>query len=107
VKREEHPMADETMPALPVLRKQLVEQPDLLRVLISETVQALLGAEADAICGAQYGERSPERSNQRNGYRERRWDTRAGTIDLRIPSCVRAATSPTGCWSGAAAARRR
>ena len=44
-----------------------------------------MGAEADAICGAGYGERSPERVNQRNGHRSRRWDTRAGTIDLEIP----------------------
>jgi transposase-like protein len=44
-----------------------------------------MGAEADALCGAGYSERSPERVNQRNGYRLRRWDTRAGTIDLEIP----------------------
>src|SRR5437762_2588447 len=36
-------------------------------------------------CGATYGERSPERVSSRNGYRPRRWDTRAGTIDLEIP----------------------
>jgi transposase-like protein len=42
-------------------------------------------AEAEAVCGAAYGERSPERVNQRNGYRERAWDTRAGSIDLAIP----------------------
>jgi len=48
-------------------------------------VAALMSAEADAICGARYGERSPERVKSRNGYRPRRWDTRAGTIDLEIP----------------------
>jgi putative transposase len=42
-------------------------------------------AEADAICGAPYGESSPERVNRRNGYRDRPWDTRAGSIGLRIP----------------------
>jgi hypothetical protein len=42
-------------------------------------------AECDAICRAAYGERSPERTNRRNGYRERAWDTRAGTIELFIP----------------------
>src|SRR5439155_17840413 len=41
--------------------------------------------EADALCGAAYGERSPERVNTRNGYRSRRFDTRAGTIELGIP----------------------
>ncbi len=44
-----------------------------------------MGADADAVCGADYGERSPERVNRRNGYRERAWDTRAGTIALQVP----------------------
>ena len=44
-----------------------------------------MGAEADALCGAAYGERSTERTNRRNGYRERRFDTRVGTIDLAVP----------------------
>ena len=44
-----------------------------------------MGAEGDALCGAPYGERSPERVNSRNGYRARRWDTRAGTIELAVP----------------------
>jgi putative transposase len=56
-----------------------------LRGLVEQTVNALLSADADALCGADWGERSPERLNRRNGYRERRWDTRAGSIDLRIP----------------------
>jgi putative transposase len=44
-----------------------------------------MSAEADVICGAAYGERSDERTNQRNGYRAREWDTRAGTVELAIP----------------------
>jgi len=44
-----------------------------------------MGAEADALCGAGYRERSGERVNRRNGYRVRRWDMRVGSIDLRIP----------------------
>src|SRR5690242_15955413 len=44
-----------------------------------------MGAEADAVCGASYGQRSGERTNQRNGYRHREFDTRAGTLDLAIP----------------------
>jgi len=68
------------------LRKQLEEaSPDLLRAMVQEFAEALMGAEADALCGAPYGERSPERVNIRNGYRERGWDTRVGTIDLQIP----------------------
>ncbi len=78
-------MADPTMPALPAVRNYLMSEPDLLRGLVEQTVNALMSEQADALCGAGWGERSPERTNQRNGYRERRWDTRAGTIDLKLP----------------------
>ncbi len=44
-----------------------------------------MGAEADVLCGAPYGQPSEDRVNYRNGYRDRRWDTRAGTIELAIP----------------------
>jgi Transposase, Mutator family len=44
-----------------------------------------MGADADALCGAGYGQRSAERTNQRNGYRPRQFDTRAGSLDLAIP----------------------
>ena len=68
------------------LRKQLEEaSPDLLREMVREFAEALMGAEADVLCGADFGERSPARVNIRNGYRERRWDTRVGTIELPIP----------------------
>ena len=60
-------------------------EPDLLRSLLQTFVEALMSAEADAICGAPYGTRSPERVNVRNGYRPREWDTRAGTIEVGIP----------------------
>ena len=59
--------------------------PDVLRELIATFIHTLMGAEADALCGAEYGERSAERTNQRNGYRQRRFDTRTGTLDLAIP----------------------
>lgn len=75
--------------------------PDLLRNLLSTFVQTIMSAEADALCGAGYGERSDERVNHRNGYRHRDFDTRVGTIDLAIRSCGRAATSRTGCSSTA------
>jgi len=68
------------------LSEQLGEaSPDLLRQMITTFVQALMGAEADAVCGAPFGARSEERTNTRNGYRHREWDTRAGTIDVAIP----------------------
>ena len=58
---------------------------DLLRGMVKTFAEALMGSEADAICGAPYRERSDERTNKRNGYRTRDWDTRAGTIELAIP----------------------
>jgi transposase-like protein len=68
------------------LRKRLEQaSPDLLRAMVQDFAEALMSAEADALCGAAYGERSPERVNQRNGYRERDWDTRVGTIELALP----------------------
>ena len=59
--------------------------PDLLRAMVKAFAEALMGADADALCGAPYGQPSADRVNYRNGYRQRRWDTRAGTIDLAIP----------------------
>jgi transposase-like protein len=67
-------------------RKQLEgADVDLLREMVKVFAEQLMGADADALCGADYGERSPERVNRRNGYRERAWDTRAGTIALAVP----------------------
>ncbi|MEV4135839.1 IS256 family transposase [Dactylosporangium sp. NPDC049742] len=68
------------------LREQLESaSPDLLRAMVKTFADALMSAEADAVCGAGYGERSDERVNSRNGYRQRDWDTRAGTVELAIP----------------------
>jgi putative transposase len=69
-----------------VLREQLESaSPDLLRAMVKTFADALMSTEADAVCGASYGQRSDERVNSRNGYRAREWDTRAGTIELAIP----------------------
>jgi len=65
--------------------------PDLLRELLGVFIDTLMGAEADAICGAEYGQRSVERVNVRNGYRHRDFDTRVGTMDVAIPK-LRAGT---------------
>ncbi len=72
-------------PALPWAEQIDRAEPDLLRALLKTFVEALMGAEADVICGAPYGARSQERTNSRNGYRAREWDTRAGTMELAIP----------------------
>ena len=58
---------------------------DLARSMLQAFAEALMSAEASMQCQAGYGERSEERTNSRNGYRERRWDTRVGTIDLKVP----------------------
>ena len=79
-------MAENNMDLLAWLRKQLeVAEPDLLREMVKSFAEALMGAEADALCGAAFRERSGERVNRRNGYRERPLDTRTGTIALAVP----------------------
>jgi putative transposase len=79
-------MVTKSMDVLAWLRKQLEEaDPDLLRSMVNAFVEVLMGAEVDERCNAEYNERSAERENYRNGYRSRTWDTRAGSIELRIP----------------------
>ena len=69
-----------------VLAERLTStHPDVLRELLATFIHTLMGAEADAVCGAGYGQRSAERTNSRNGYRHRQFDTRTGTLDLAIP----------------------
>lgn len=58
---------------------------DLARVMLKTFAEALMSAEVSAVCQAAYGERTDERVNRRNGYRERQWDTRVGSVDLAIP----------------------
>src|SRR5919204_3600378 len=58
---------------------------DLLREMIGFAAQRLMELEVESLAGASRGERSPERVNHRNGYRDRDWETRAGTVELRIP----------------------
>jgi transposase-like protein len=68
------------------LRNKIGEaEPDLLRELVQTVVEGLMSADADRLCGAEYGSISPDRINKRNGYRQRRWDTRVGSISLAIP----------------------
>jgi putative transposase len=69
-----------------LLEEQLAQaSPDLLRELLTRFINTLMSAEADAVCGAAYRQTSPDRSNRRNGYRAREFDTRAGTLELAIP----------------------
>ena len=59
--------------------------PDLLRQMLGTFINQLLSADADQVCGASYGTISDDRVNRRNGYRTRPFDTRAGTLDVKIP----------------------
>ncbi len=89
-------MADKTtMDVLDELRKRIGDAgADQLREMVQFLAEGLMDAEADALCGATYGARSAERVNHRNGYRRRRWDTRAGTVDLAIPKLRRGSYFP-------------
>jgi transposase-like protein len=66
-------------------RKLELASPDLLRAMVQAFAEAPMSAEADAACGAQYGQVSQDRVNSCSGYRRRESDTRAGTMELAIP----------------------
>ncbi|MGN6019902.1 transposase [Corynebacterium striatum] len=59
--------------------------PDLMRQMLGDFINQILSAQADTVCGADYGTTSDNRVNQRNGYRHRLLDTRVGTVDVAIP----------------------
>src|SRR5438128_5377207 len=85
-------MTDEMM----ALRTLLEKSPDadLLREMIGFAAHRLMELEVEGLRGAARGERSPERINYRNGYRERDCETRAGTVELRIPKLRRSSYFP-------------
>jgi putative transposase len=67
---------------------ELVEkgcQDDIVRELLGHVVERLMEFEVEQRCGADYGARTSDRVNSRNGYRDRLWETRAGAVDLKIP----------------------
>jgi transposase-like protein len=80
-------MADmTTMDAMELVRNHLeAAGEDQLREMVKMMAEGLMDAEAQSLCGAPHGVSSPERVNQRNGYRSRRWDTRVGSIELAVP----------------------
>ena len=59
--------------------------PDLMRELLQTMINALLSADADSVCGAEWNARTADRTNRRNGYRHRPLDTRVGTVDVAVP----------------------
>ncbi len=85
-------MTDETMNLRTLLEKS--PDADLLRQMIGFASQRLMALEVSVLTGAAYGEKSDERLAQRNGYRERDWQTRAGMVELRIPRLRRGSYFP-------------
>ena len=65
-----------------------------LREMIGFAAERLMALETESLCAAAPGERTAERQNQRNGYRDRDWHTRAGTVELRIPKLRRGSYFP-------------
>ena len=81
--------------------------PDLMRTLLGTVINSLLSADADAVCGAEYGVISPDRVNSRNGYRHRELDTRVGTIDVAVPKLRSGSYFPEWLLERRNAPRRR
>ena len=89
-------MVKERMDLLELLRKGGMDgDVDFLREALRVLVEGIMDAEVSSRIGAEYGERSPERVTQRNGYRSRAWDTRVGTMDLHIPKLREGSYSPS------------
>lgn len=97
-------MAEKSVAAGAAFEESLAQSPvgsalaplrDHVREILAQALGQIMDAEVAALCGAGYGERSPERLNSRNGYRERPFDTRAGTMDLSIPKLRQGAYLPS------------
>lgn len=89
-------MADPRMAVQRLLDKWGAAPPeDYTRDMLQLMAEMLMDAEVSAVTGADRYERSPERTTYRNGYRERAWDTRVGTIDLRVPELRQGSYFPT------------
>src|SRR5207342_659943 len=89
---EEPPMTDDMMNLRTLVEK--TPDADLLREMIGFAAQRLMELEVEGQAGAAYGEKNPERLAQRNGYRERIWETRAGAVELAYPQATQGLLLP-------------
>jgi hypothetical protein len=89
---EDRTMTDEMMSLRTLLEKS--SDADLLREMVGFAAQRLMELEVESLTGAAHGQRSPDRINHRNGYRERIWETRAGAVELRIPKLRKSSYFP-------------
>jgi len=85
-------MTDEMMSRCTLLEKRSAA--DLLREMVGFAAERLMELEVESRTGAAHGERSPDRVNRRNGYRDRIWETRAGAVELRIPKLRKSSYFP-------------
>ena len=86
-------MTDERM----ALQSLLEKTPDaeFLRRMIGFAAQRMMDVEVESLTGAAHGERSAERTNQRNGYRTREWHTGVGTVPVAIPKLRKSTYFPS------------